>query len=303
MSYKPRSTKRCLVAAAVSTFVLAGAASATTLSVEFTSSSEFDIFFTPVFTALHDGGLSTFTAGEAASTSIELLAEDGNTSGLEMDASAQGASAAVALGTTGASGAFNGAGGQPPLIEPGETASAEIDATAFAGSGAGYFNFASMILPSNDYFFGNANELAYQVFDAAGDFNDGGAGFIEIDVFYSAIYDSGTEVNEDGSDGVLEFAPFVPGSGQLAGNADETVDDVGTIRNLSATPGLNLANLVGTNLPTGGTIFDVPAGGDLVGTFRLSVQPAPVPLPAAAPFLLAGLGAFAVARRRQNKKA
>lgn len=303
-------------------------AGASTLNVTFTNGVDQNtgaavggtgIFFTPVFTALHNGDYNTFDAGGTASAAVEALAEDGAVGGLVADAQAFSdadgaggniANTAIIAGTTGASGVFNGDNDQPPLLEPGEVVTTTLDATGIAGEGVGYFSFLSMILPSNDFFIGNADENAHMIFDAAGNFADNGTGFIEFNVYYEQGYDAGTEVNDsitdlllpDGSTAPgLANAPFVPG-GQGGPNQGPT--EGGTITSL-ADPNLSLAGLVGSNTPAGVIDF-VPTGApgnNLFGTFRIELADvAPVPLPASAPLLLGALGLMGWgARRRQNR--
>lgn len=282
--------------------VSATGAYATTFDISFTNNaSGGDIFFTPIFSAVHNGSFNTFDAGSAASGSLESLAEDGAVGGAIADATAAGAVSGAILGTQGASGNFNG-GGPPPLFEPGETSTLSLDATSLAG-GPIFFSFLSMILPSNDFFIGNDDAQGIQLLNALGEFQ-GTNGVLEFDVLYNAVYDAGTELNDDGSDGVLANSPFAVGSAQGPGTANIGPDENGVVRNVAATAGLNLSNLIGAETPAG-FINAVPsgaAGNNVLGRFSISVAPAPVPLPAAAPLLLAGLGGLAFVARRKKKQ-
>jgi hypothetical protein len=305
--------KATFVAAVTMAIVAAGGVSAKTLSISFTNNaSGGDIFFTPIFTAVHTGSFDTFDTDATASAALEALAEDGDVGGLVADANAfdavagQSARAGVIFGTDGASGAFNGGMSGPPLLEPGETSSVEVDVNGIAGFGPGYLSFLSMILPSNDFFIGNDNPLGLQIFDSNGVFLDTGKGYIEIDVLYNAVYDAGTELNADGSDGILENSPFAVGSAQGPGTANVGPDENGVVRNVAATAGLNLSNLIGAQTP-GGFIGAVPsgaAGNNVLGQFRIALvqDVAPIPLPAAAPLLLAALGGLTLLGRRRKKQ-
>ena len=64
-----------------------------------------------------------------------------------------------------------------------------------------------MIIPSNDAFIGNEDPLAYELFDAEGNFT----GRVTIDIFASDIYDSGTEVND--GQGAAGFSLGLNGDG------------------------------------------------------------------------------------------
>lgn len=293
--------RKALAVSATATLFATGA-SATSIDISFTNSaSGGDIFFTPIFTALHNGSFDTFTAGSTANAALESVAEDGAVGGAISNAEAAGAVAGAILGTDGASGSFNGAG-QPPLFEPGETSTLNLDASTLAG-GPVYFSFLSMILPSNDFFIGNDDPLSIQLLNASGEFL-GTNGVLEFDVLYSSVYDAGTELNSvANSSGVLENAPFVFGSAQGPGQSNVGLDENGVVRNVASTAGLTLANLIGTETP-GGLIEFVPSGAsgnNVLGSFRLEVIPTPVPLPAAAPMLLAALGGMAFVARRKRK--
>lgn len=140
------------------------------------------LWFTPVFFGFHDGSFDTFDAGSAASASIENIAEEGNPSGLVSDISGVAGAKSHVL--------TQDASGMPPgvLFAPGESNSFTIDLDAGLNR---YLSFASMLLPSNDAFFGNDAADAYELFDMGGNFTGG----LDINLFGSNIWDAGTEDN------------------------------------------------------------------------------------------------------------
>ena len=300
----PMKLKAALAASAVAALSATGA-SATTFNISFTNNaSGGDIFFTPIFSALHNGTFDTFDTGSPAKVALERIAEDGAVGdAIALVESAGGVGGAI-LGVDGASGAFNGGPSGPPLFEPGETSTLTLDSSAVHGGDGVFFSFLSMILPSNDFFIGNGGSREIQLLDAAGNFL-GTNGVLEFDVLYNDVYDAGTEVNSIvDANGVLENSPFVVGSAQGPGLGNIGPDENGVVRNVQADPDLSLSSLVGTVTPAG-TIEFVPSaapGNNQLGTFRIEVV-APVPLPAAAPLLLAGIGGMAFMARRKKKQA
>lgn len=265
-------TTTLLAATLVGAMAVAGSADArsVTISIENNQAAK-GLVLTPLVTALHDGTFDTFDPGSAAGSvlggnEVEALAEDGNPAPLQAAANAAG----VTNGVITAPGGFPNA----PLIEPGETSSI----TLHASSTDRYLSFMSMILPSNDFFIGNGNPLAYDIFNLSG----------PIVITLADVWDAGTEV--DFLDGSGEGAPFA------VGQTNDSVDENGVVT-LAGMDGL--ANLLGTVTPTHTIDFRNDPTTVLA---TISVDVAPVPLPAGAPLLLAGLGAFAwVSRKRRTK--
>ncbi|MEM8964522.1 MAG: spondin domain-containing protein, partial [Acidobacteriota bacterium] len=150
-----------------------------TVSIE-NLSPENGTFFTPVWVGFQDGSFDLFDSGAAASEGLERLAEDGNNGPLSdaFLASGNGMIDATVFGPTGP-------------VAPGETATG-----TFTVDGSKAYNrflsLASMVLPSNDAFFGNGNPLAIPVFDAQGNFIDG-----SYLISGNQVYDAGTEVNDE----------------------------------------------------------------------------------------------------------
>ncbi|MEL7078389.1 MAG: spondin domain-containing protein [Cyanobacteria bacterium J06582_2] len=181
-------------------------------------------FNTPVWFGFHDGAtFDLFTEGEAASTGLERLAEDGSIEGIAAEFNAQ-------TGENGIDGTVVGMDGVPGPIDPGESASLTLDVDP-SQVGRGFFTWGTMIIPSNDAFLAVPDDaLADPIFDEHGNF----IGPIVIERRGSDVLDAGTEENteEDAAflnqtapntgvdeNGVVTFHPGFNGS---VGNPDAT---------------------------------------------------------------------------------
>ena len=139
----------------------------------------FDGFsLTPFWVGLHDGTFDLFDLGSAASPGLELLAEEGDASTLETEFAGPGRVQRSGIGNADG---FAGA----PVIEPGETATGLVDVVN--PSAYQFMSFASMVIPSNDAFVGNADPEAYRLFHADGSFT----GPLTIEIFGADIWDAG----------------------------------------------------------------------------------------------------------------
>ncbi|MEO1520905.1 MAG: spondin domain-containing protein [Cyanobacteria bacterium J06633_2] len=143
-------------------------------------------FITPVWFGFHDGAnFDLFTAGEAASTGLERLAEDGSVEGIAAEFNQQ-------VGDNGIDATIVGGAGVPGPIDPGESASFVINVNPDQ-VGQGFFTWATMIIPSNDAFLAVPdNALADPIFDENGNFIP-----LTIQRFGSDVLDAGTEVNNE----------------------------------------------------------------------------------------------------------
>lgn len=152
-------------------------------------------FLTPVWVGFHDGSFDVYNSGEAASSALERIAEDGTTAPLSA------AFAATVMG--GVDGTI--ANGGP--IAPGTSVSQVFNLDSASGLNR-YFSYASMIIPSNDAFIANGNPMAFSIFSATGVFQ--GASFV---VSGGMILDAGTEVNDEIPAHTAFFGQTMPNTG------------------------------------------------------------------------------------------
>ncbi len=164
--------KHSLLAVAASLVLASSVVSAAQIQVKITNNAgQTGTYLTPAWVAFHDGSFDTFTAGDAASAGLEALAEDGNTAVLSSSFSGSGVDGTI--------------GG---LIAPGSTTTGEF--TVSDNGSNNYFSFASMVLPSSDFFIGNDNPFAFNISSLL----DGSISSLSFDI--STFFDAGTEVND-----------------------------------------------------------------------------------------------------------
>ncbi|MGF1528353.1 MAG: spondin domain-containing protein [Candidatus Competibacterales bacterium] len=160
-------------------------------------------FQTPHFVAFHDGSFDIYNGGTPAdslpipgSEGVERLAEDGNTGVLTMDFEilVPGGVVATMAGPNGP-------------IAPGEVATMTFDLES-TDPNARFFSYASMVIPSNDFWYANGDPMAIPVFDEAGNFV--AQDFI---VTNQRILDAGTEVNDELPMNTAFFGQQMPDTG------------------------------------------------------------------------------------------
>ncbi len=162
-------------------------------------------FQTPHWVGFHDGEFDLYNGGTPADTlpvpndprrSIERLAEDGNNAPL--------AATFAEISPSGIDATSVGPNGP---IAPGDVASMNfiLDSEDAAQS---YFSYASMVLPSNDFWYANGNPRAHQIFDAAGNFVAENFFVTNFDVL-----DAGTEVNTETPQDTAFFGQQAPDTG------------------------------------------------------------------------------------------
>jgi len=253
------------------------------IRVTFTNEGSADGFFlTPLWFAFQDGNTPSvgpvfdlFDVGGNATAGLELLAEEGDVSGLTSEFAASGVPGNLQGVVTGPAGFGSGAG-QPPVIDPGETGTAFI--TPINPANYQYLTFASMLIPSNDAFIGNEDPGQYQVFDSSGQLIDpDGDGRVTFIIPVADIFDAGTEVNN------------------TLGAAFSAVGGVASDEGGTVSVGPDLSNFLGTSTAAGTTIGDLFTGNEVVATITVSIVPEP-----GVAALLVGPGLMLLRRRRMN---
>lgn len=161
-------------------------------------------FQTPHWVGFHDGvAFDTYNGGTpanslpiAGSEAIERLAEDGTTDPLARDFGL--------LAPQGVQGVIAGPNGP---IGPGEIARQSFVLDS-ANPNHRFFSYASMVIPSNDFWYSNGNPQAHPVFDESGAFV--AQNFI---VTQDDVLDAGTEVNDELPENTAFFGQQTPNTG------------------------------------------------------------------------------------------
>lgn len=236
--------------------------------------------FSPVWFGLHDGSFSSFNAGDnLAGQPLQAVAELANTGPITS--------------------AFAGAGpettvGSAPIM-PGVTRTADLKVGDPATTR--FLNFASMVVPSNDFFFGNDNAHPLALFDTSGHLIDANGHTTRertILVFGRNVWDAGTEVN-DPSFG----AAFLVGV-----DITDHVAEGGTAQLVFGGPtdySSYLNSINGRATPGGYDISHLISRDDLIATIRISAVPEPSALSLAAVGLAGTFGAGWVRRFARRK--
>lgn len=243
------------------------------------NSSGLGVGLAPVWVGFHNGSFDSHNTGEAASSELETLAEVGSPAQLSNTFAANGTLSASALMQTG-----DRVQGNTGLLAQGAVQTLMFDVAA-DGSNS-FFSYASMILPSSDYFIANDNPFGIDlssILSSGGEinFNIGLPGFIK---------DAGTEIND------FAFSAGNPLVGIPGGDAANGADENGVIAFvdnpfsgfLNAPDGFDFASLNFNDR----TLY--PNG---VASIRISAASVPIP----GTLGLAGLGLLALfTQRRKN---
>lgn len=202
----------------------------------------------PVWFGVQNGTFTPFTAGSTASSAIATLAQFGNTAPLTTLFESQN----VGVDTTLTS------GGSLVQFLPGQSNSTVLNISNPAVDQ--FLSYAGMVVPSNDFFMGNATPL--QIFNANGSFK----GPMTIQIFGSNVWDSDTEA-QSLTTALTFIAGQTPGSGmQISGGK------ITTVLPASAT---FLNSISGLTTAAGYTITNVPTSGQLIATIQISSVPEP----------------------------
>jgi hypothetical protein len=259
---------RILAAALAASALFTPAAHAMQVKVTITSLvPDQGVEFTPVWVGFHDGGFSTYSLGQAASADLERLAEDGNTAPISAAFSAAGYTQQATL---------QGTAIGSPRFEPGDSSSMIFDLDG-SNPNSRFISFLSMVVPSNDAFYGNGNPIGHRIFNDDGSFD--GEDFI---VLGSIVRDAGTEVNDEIPANTARLGQSTPNTG---------VDEFGVVH---AHPGF---------IPGGNILTAFPNGDFTQPGYQIArIQVSAVPEPETYAMLLAGLGlvGFKAARSRRR---
>lgn len=236
---------------------------------------------TPVWFGLSNGSFSAFSTGQnLTGTPYQAMAELGSASALTS--------------------AFNGVGPQITVggapLGPAGTGhpSGAVGTLDIANPSANQFlNYASMVVPSNAFFFGNDSDHQVRLFNNAGQLIDAGGNVTlsrTIQIFGSQVWDAGTEVNN------IDFgAAFIVGD-----NASDHVAASGTAQLVFGgviDDSSYLSSINGKATPYGYNISHVITSSDLIATITISSVPEPSSISLAA----IGLAGVLLARHRNRR--
>ena len=217
------------------------------------------IAFAPLHVGFGAGSFDAFNLGAAAIAPIISVAEGG--AGGAWQAAFAAAEPDAVRGTIGGL-LLSGASAQMSFL---------VDSAS-----QGFFTFASMVVPSNDFFIGNDDPREYALFDA-----NGALQINQITLRANEIWDAGSEV----------FDP----------TAAAFVGDNGLRTDQNSVVAFNFAELAAFNGLTTGAGYVLNSGlaaDDAI--YRISFTAQPVPEPASIAMLLAGLGVVGASLKRRR---
>lgn len=274
------SMKALLSGAAVAAVVgiAAAQASAITLKVTVTNIAPTGgTYLTPIWVGFHNGSFDSYDGGTASAPELEALAEDGNTAPISGVFGADGTLVATGVAQTGNRVQATLGG----LLAPGASTMGTF--TVDTTGANQYFSYASMVLPSSDYYVANGNPLAHDL---------SGLTVGDISSFFigapGTVNDAGTEVNDFATSAGNPL--FGIAGGQTGPN--QGADENGVNTNVSAP----FANFL--NQPSGGVPSELNFNNYQNGIARVDVEAVPLPAPIAMMgAVMVGAGLFARRKR------
>ncbi|MDJ0661527.1 MAG: spondin domain-containing protein [Crocosphaera sp.] len=195
-----KNTKTLLTVLTVGSVVTtASAAQALTLRVQVDNiGPDGGVAVTPVWVGFHDGSFDSYNGTLPAEPGLERIAEDGDTSLISQDFlnnltyidTSSGTPVSATVLSTQVGTRVDGAIGGGP-IEAGNSAMSIFEVTPDDSNR--YFSYASMILPSNDYYVANGNPLAHSLTSLF----TGAETEISFEIGLAGLVnDAGTEIND-----------------------------------------------------------------------------------------------------------
>lgn len=237
------------ITATVAAFLIACPAPGSEIEISVTNNQPSGGFaLAPVWFGVQNGSFSAFTPGSTASSQMARLAQFGDTSLL----SSQFESAGVGVDTTLTS------GNAVKQFLPGQSNSTTLNISNPAIDQ--FLSYAGMVVPSNDFFMGNATPL--QIFNPDGSFK----GPMTISIYGSSIWDSDTEAQS-----ITTALTFIVG--QTPGSGMQITD--GTIVPVLPNSADFLNSIKGLTTAVGYTITNVPTSDQLIATIQISSVPEP----------------------------
>ena len=244
---------------------------------------------TPLWVGFHNGSFDSFDFGSSVALGLEQVAEDGTT-GLITENFADNVSY-VATGVTQTGTRVQGTLASPtgpPPIQSGESVSQFFDLSV-DGSNR-YFSYASMVLPSSDFFVANNGATDIDLLTLIS-----GGGEIEFQIgTVGSVHEAGTEVND--------FAT-APGNPLFGIDVGQTADGQGAVENGVVTtvgPGNPFANFLNQDLANGADLANGPLNfnnyANGIATVRITAVA--VPEPSSLALIALSIGGIAVRRRK-----
>ena len=244
---------------------------------------------TPLWVGFHNGSFDSFDFGSSVALGLEQVAEDGTT-GLISENFADNVSyvtTGVTQTGTRVQGTLASPTGPPP-IQSGESVSQFFDLSV-DGSNR-YFSYASMVLPSSDFFVANEGSTDIDLLTLIS-----GGGEIEFQIgTVGSVHEAGTEVND--------FAT-APGNPLFGIDVGQTANGQGADENGVVTtvgPGNPFANFLNQDLANGADLANGPLNFNNYtnGIATVRITAVAIPEPSSLALIALSIGGIAARRRK-----